>query len=332
MPADRTVAVHLTGGLGNQLFQLAAGLAAAQGGDVTLLAQFGLPRRTSGGLPDICDYLLPPTVRVVEELGLGRWRRRAAGASIQYLMSSTVSRGQAFRPIAVRGAEFAASKLCSTAAYRFRSARAARGGGFDERILATAGNTLLVGYMQSWRFAYTKSVLPQLQQLRLRLPSSWLTELELAAAAERPLIVHIRLGDYRGESQFGLPSAKYVDEAISQLRDEGHSGRVWLFSDEPEEAAKRLPEMEKRRGPRIVVAPPVDLRPALVLQALRLGTAYVLANSTFGYWGALLSGAARPTVIYPDPWFRSGPEMRDLIPPSWTPKDSRLEDPRLLQG
>jgi hypothetical protein len=59
------------------------------------------------------------------------------------------------------------------------------------------------------------------------------------------------------------------------------------------------------------------LTSAETLEIMRLGKAYIIANSTFSWWGAMLSKSENPLVICPDIWFKSQAEPLDLIPSSW---------------
>ena len=62
MKKSRTTIVSLTGGLGNQLFQLAAGLYAAQGEKLSLEWTIGRPRLNANGLAEISSFQLPENV------------------------------------------------------------------------------------------------------------------------------------------------------------------------------------------------------------------------------------------------------------------------------
>ena len=50
------------GGLGNQLFQLAFGLAATSDGYLEVVSAFGAPRLSKTGCPEIFDFKLPNNV------------------------------------------------------------------------------------------------------------------------------------------------------------------------------------------------------------------------------------------------------------------------------
>ena len=59
--------VSLTGGLGNQLFQLAAALTHFQNSDVGLISTYGAPRTSSNGKPEIFNFKLPDRVSMVSK-------------------------------------------------------------------------------------------------------------------------------------------------------------------------------------------------------------------------------------------------------------------------
>jgi hypothetical protein len=51
---------------------------------------------------------------------------------------------------------------------------------------------------------------------------------------------------------------------------------------------------------------------------MRLGHGFVIANSSFSFWGAMLANRSEDIdVVAPEPWFSGMPEPRDLIPPNW---------------
>jgi len=50
---------------------------------------------------------------------------------------------------------------------------------------------------------------------------------------------------------------------------------------------------------------------------MRFGKGYIIANSTFSWWGARLSYEEEPDVIVPKPWFAQAEVPIDLIPSNW---------------
>ena len=77
-------------------------------------------------------------------------------------------------------------------------------------------------------------------------------------------------------------------------------GKIWIFTNEQEEAVHYLPEwvIENCRW-----IPEIGGSAAQTLEVMRHGVGYVIANSTYSWWGAFLSYTANPKVIAPTPWF-----------------------------
>ena len=57
--------------------------------------------------------------------------------------------------------------------------------------------------------------------------------------------------------------------------------------------------------------------PVCVLETMRHGNGYVIANSTFSWWGAFLSRTPNAKVIGPEPWFKTKGGPNDLIVEPW---------------
>jgi hypothetical protein len=131
--------------------------------------------------------------------------------------------------------------------------------------------------------------------------TAWLKEGILAAIEAKPLMVHIRLGDYVLDKRFGNVAEAYYAASIRLLRENGHRGPLWLFSDEPEKALEFLP-LEERDRAKAIFPPHSERDPVTSLELMRYGEAYVLSNSTYGWWGASLAYSRTEEVCVPEPW------------------------------
>ena len=138
----------------------------------------------------------------------------------------------------------------------------------------------------------------------------------------KPLIVHVRLGDYKLESNFGILDTQYYSSAIDSAMGDATIKEIWLFSDETDLALTRIPQ---KYLPITKVLNLNDFSPAEVLEVMRFGYAYVIANSTFSWWGAFLAYKENARVIAPSRWFRNMAEPLDLIPDTWERFPSNLE-------
>jgi hypothetical protein len=143
---------------------------------------------------------------------------------------------------------------------------------------------------------------------------SELAKFEELACLESPIMLHIRLGDYKINPDFGMLNSNFFNEGISEALKVKDVGMIWLFSDEPEIAMNLLKHEYRAR---VRVIPNFTGRSALTLEIMKLGRAFVISNSSFSWWGATLRKDQSAPVFAPGTWFRNLPEPRDLIPPNW---------------
>jgi glycosyltransferase involved in cell wall biosynthesis len=302
------IVVPLTGGLGNQLFQLAIALSLAKGNSVLLNQSIGRPRTNKDGLPEIASFEFPQNVT------LGA--KKSSNFVLIKLSGLMLRSGINPRPIE----KFYLWRLVLKLLWRIVASLsllmnvkpiAGSGVGYFE-VPKIERKTLLYGYFQSYR--WPESVKLEMQKLRPRISRDALDRLKVESDIERPLVVHIRLGDYRNEEDFGLLDEAYFLTSTQEMWSTKRFGRIWLFSDEPSEAIKYFPA---NLTPHIRIMSEFQDSTALTFESMRLGHGYVISNSTFSWWGAFLSYHPNPSVIAPSPWFKNLAEPIDLVPPDW---------------
>ena len=157
-------------------------------------------------------------------------------------------------------------------------------------------------------------ILDTLKSLEITHSDPELLELEALSARENPLVVHIRLGDYKKEDSFGTLPKEYYERSIEKMWNTGKYKVIWAFSDEPILAKEILSSIKDKN---IRWISEIDGSAGKTLEAMRLGCGYVIGNSTFSWWGAFLSHTPEAKVIAPNPWFKSIPAPKDLFPPHW---------------
>jgi hypothetical protein len=184
--------------------------------------------------------------------------------------------------------------------------------GHDPALLEQPPGTRLRGYFQSWQTVAYAVNAGYPRRPDLRRPSAWLNDMIHRAAREQPIAVHVRRGDYAKVDEFGLLGPNYYEPAIATFREQGITGPLWLFSDEPDIARSALGQYATEAE---IVASPDG--PATEMLAMSYAAANVIANSTFSWWGAWMGEPGRP-VVAPDPWFATGPTIDGLLPPAWT--------------
>lgn len=310
MKTPKSTIISLTGGLGNQLFQLAVGLSTAQTDRLMLEWCLGKPRLNKSGVPEIASFALPPNV------SLERKRKFSwiAGKSTGYMLRmgfepKNFEKVYGYFPLI----RTLADSVTSIHFRRFCRIYPARKHGY-ELLGDTAKGNFLVGYFQSYKWAAQNRVFESLQSLEISGESAKLQEMKSLAINEKPLIVHIRLGDYKNEPSFGILPNTYYENSIRKMWEYGLYRKIWVFSDEPDLAKKLLLSVPEKN---LRWINEIDDSASSTMEVMRYGTGYVIGNSTFSWWGAFLSYTPDAKVVAPEPWFKDLPTPQELIPPHW---------------
>lgn len=308
----KMVHVVLNGGLGNQLFQVAAALNFKEDRKIILEKEIGYPRRLSSGHAAVEGFSFVPEIR-------------RSPLERNYIISKITNFQLriGLNPKA-KVRLFLATKLVVLfqALYLRKPLKVIIniGVGFSIQKVPLHRNILLVGYFQSYRYQNAE-VIQTLKRAFADRTGSELDALKHRAAVDCPLIVHVRLGDYLNEPNFGIPSLEYYEEAILKLFDPDKHKAIWLFSDDIKNSLNRIPEHL-----RIItrVFDVVDNSDLNTLVAMTLGSDYVIANSSFSWWAARLNVNENASVAYPTPWFKNMEDPQDLMPPEWLPYEARF--------
>jgi hypothetical protein len=137
---------------------------------------------------------------------------------------------------------------------------------------------------------------------------------EMIVSVDNPLALHVRRTDYVSNSANHPPcSLEYYKTALNQFDSDRN---VIVFSDDP----TWCQEQELFSDDRFMISENKDNRIDLCLMSLC--DDFIIANSTFSWWGAWLSANKDKKVIAPFQWFGTGytkdHDTKDLIPDGWT--------------
>jgi hypothetical protein len=151
--------------------------------------------------------------------------------------------------------------------------------------------------------------------LELRNPSNWYQILKNRMQIIKPIIVHLRLGDYIEKPNiWGILDTKYYKESLKRIRLDFPDNEIWVFSDNFERAKKLLNELKE--FDLSFIESSSDQDPAEVLSLMSEGIAHVVANSTFSLWAAILSKESK-LVLVPDPLFKNVVGQARSLPDDW---------------
>jgi hypothetical protein len=301
--------LFLTGGLGNQLFQLAYGLSVTRD-ELLIDLVHGHPRCSKSGIPDLFEFTLPAKTAVCTQT-YSNFISRVLGYNLRLgIIPNNVEKVPGFRFLA----NIVSSFVTSLYFRKKLRLQIATGVGFDPSIDFDTTDKFIIGYFQSFMCLRDEDLKIRMQSIQPKNPSDKFLQLRSEISLEPTLILHLRLGDYLKEPAFGTPDARYFKDGLSRLRDKLGNLRVWAFSDQPE-LAHIL--MGCEGGVNLSWVDDEGLTSSETLELMRHGAGYLLANSTFSWWAAMLRHNESAPVIAPTPWFKEMEEPYLLIPPDW---------------
>lgn len=301
------VKVFLTGGLGNQLFQLAAILSISGKSNVTLYDEIGRPRINSNGRPELESLILPDRVSIKKVSKFNPFISKVIGFNLRSGFNP-----RKFEEYSKYLLNAISSLIVSIYFRKLTLVTKSNSLGYDASISEVKNCSLLIGYFQTFRYIEQVGVenfvkFPKSQNFKV-------DEYVNLSKIDKPLIVHIRLGDYKNEPDLGVLSEKYYALAIRATWDQSKFNKIWLFSDEPILAIERIPTEFKSK---VVIIDSERLSTIETLQVMTHGSGFVIANSSFSWWGATLRKNVEAPVCAPSPWFRNITEPLEIRPENW---------------
>ena len=289
----QAVISQIEGGLGNQLFQYAAGR--------TLADRLG------------CELLLD--LRALQTNGdrsylLSGYSIRASIASAEVLSALPSARPSRWARLKSQYAQFF-PRFASFPVFWPRSFA------YDSRFEDVSRPVWMVGYWQSEKyFLHNRQRILQdlrLQVLRVEdLPCyAWIKSCNSVA-------LHIRRGDYvsniNAAAIHGLCSLAYYEAAVSNLAAHQPGIEVFVFSDDQVWAKANL----HLSVPTHFVEPYVCEPTFADMELMAICRHHIIANSSYSWWGAWRCREVGQQVYAPLQWFNDpGVDVRDVCPVSW---------------
>lgn len=295
----------LTGGLGNQMFQYAAGLALAE------------QRRTVQKL-DVSWFRHDPAYEAHNRYALSCFN-----VTEQFATEEEIDRVRGFALTRTERWSLAAARALRLRRYARLLASASAGHqpptfAFYPAFFDLPDPTYLGGMFQSEKF-----FAPVAQLLRLHLSFRYPPQPEVAALAARiaagpSAAIHFRRGDYARNATFaqeiGVIGLDYYHAAVRLLRARNPHATLYVFSDDIEAVAREF----RLEGPHEFVRCVKPWHAYDKIRLMSLCEDIAIANSTFSWWAAWLNPRPEKLVIAPAPWFTGGErDERDVVPARW---------------
>lgn len=302
-----TVITRLNGGLGNQLFQVAMGLAVAKAvnGAMFLDAQ-GLANTSKRA---------NSTSRSLEVGTLG-WELWPAATRVEHPWWLSIARGEgSSAPLTALGVVVSDRRPMRKTKYAYvkeSSTSLALSQLLED--LADKDFVYLSGY-------WADKSIPELvrDEMRDRLlnvnpASPRLGELQRTIEGSTSLAIHVRRGDFFSgiAPNHGILTPDYFLRGIEELHEKGD--QVFFFSDDPDWCKETF-----RRFENAIIVEPESSDSALDhMLLMSRASKFLLSNSSFSWWSAWLSNADGRQIIRPEFWVNDDQFQAERIyPSSW---------------
>lgn len=129
--------------------------------------------------------------------------------------------------------------------------------------------------------------------------------------------LHVRRGDYVSDSKTGnvmdTCTPEYYQMAVNYIVEHVEHPVFYIFSDDIAWVKQNL----LVKFPCTFVDHNRSSESYRDMQLMSLCKHHVIANSSFSWWGAWLNTNPHKLVVAPKSWFRNGTDDRDLIPKEW---------------
>jgi len=289
---NKEVTVLLMGGLGNQLFQIAAAKAISQKLSCKLLIDKSHPSINTH--PFLLDAFSFEYETVKENHSYMKKHRKYISVFNKIYKNFKINFGSKF---------FYIEKDYS----------------FQENFFKINEGKFLFGYFQSEKyFIQISKIIKEMFQIKTELSEEnkfWVNKIK----QYNSISLHIRRGDY-----ISNPSAKllhnscfesnYYQEAINYITKYVQNPFFMIFSDEPDWIRKNF----KIDFPYEIIGHDQKEQSYEDLRLMSLCKHNIIANSTFSWWGAWLNENPDKIVIAPKKWFNiSSVDTKDIIPDAW---------------
>ncbi|MGM0588346.1 MAG: alpha-1,2-fucosyltransferase [Bacteroidota bacterium] len=189
--------------------------------------------------------------------------------------------------------------------------------GYCPELFECNNDCYLTGYWQSYKYfsAIAQQLKESLRFPRIKHPHLLAIEKKMMAT-DNIVCVHIRRGDYVKNSHtnkvHGILPLSYYTRAIEIINNNTQNPSYYIFSDDPNWVHKQ----DIFKGMRIISdAENYDWEEMYLMTQC---SHHIIANSSFSWWGAWLAENSDQIVIAPKQWFNDETfERADKIPEEW---------------
>lgn len=290
---DKYVITRLNGGLGNQLFQYAAGLSLAARLNADLLVHM---KRHRGEInrPDSLLKVFP-------------------GLKLKKASFSEITKALGYKYI-----KFFSYFTGNKSSYNLKHYYNEPYYHFSNEINLIDDSVYINGHFQSEKyFCENKKLIKNLFIFEKKIEDRH-RDISEYFKKNNCISVHIRRGDYLSNpvtnKYHGVLGHEYYQRAIKYILGKVRDPKFIFFSDDAEYIEKVYGKLQDPVFKRFIY----QRSTADDLFLMSKCKHHIIANSTFSWWGAWLSDFPEKVVVAPKVWFaQSHNDTKDLMPESW---------------
>jgi hypothetical protein len=198
--------------------------------------------------------------------------------------------------------------------------------GFDQEVYRLPNLRIIQGYFQSYKyFDHFMMNFPSWKPIIINPTSTFLSSFD-TATAEKPVMIHVRRGDYRNlKDSHGLVGMKYYLSVLNEIYPTIAHREIWVFGDERQELFRLESEILQMGLKCKIISFKETMSDLENLVLMSKGSINIIGNSTFAWWGARFN-QGDSKVYCPDKWFKGMADPCDLIPPTWNRRQTYWEE------
>lgn len=290
------IITQLNGGLGNQLFQYAAGKALAEYHQTNLKFDLSLLRAYKTYKYELDVFSIKASIAETKDI------KTFAGLTSSVYLNKVLF-------------QLRRKKLLRYPRFYYREPYFH----YDNNFFQLPDNSYIEGYWQSEKyFSNIANVVQKELKLKKEL-SSYSKKILEKINSSKSVSLHIRRGDYITDTKanrvHGVCSLDYYKRAIEKAREiVGGDVIFFVFSNDIEWTKNSLPIQATVS----FVKNPQEGFPYEDMYLMSQCQHHIIANSSFSWWGAWLNSSNDKLVIAPKQWFKDKSlNSKDLISSCW---------------
>jgi Glycosyl transferase family 11 len=296
------IVVNITDGLGNQMFQYAAGRClAAKHSTVLKLDILGFEENAEYRCYELNCFHVWEHIATSQEIDiLTKRNSKSVRQQLKKIKNNFLTRHQFSN-------SFSEKTILKERHFHF-----------DPDFLRFPNNIYLDGYWQSEKyFRDIQDIIRR--EFTIKYPqdskSQYIAEL---ISQVNSVSIHIRRGDYVENpiiaGRHGVCDLEYYNRAIHHIADLLSQPHFFVFSNDPDWVRKNI----HLKFPMTIIDHNGSSRSYEDLRLMSLCRHQIIANSSFSWWGAWINSNSEKIVIAPAKWFKGlDYDTTDLIPDNW---------------